>query len=152
MSVRGGAADKSHDALGSHDNRSREVLERMMAASCVRSNNWTTEEISTLIAMWSEREVQQIFDGKDKNTKAYARIGDRMKETGFERSATQIQAKLKNLRQSFHKAKDAITGSGASSDAATRFCPHFEALDAFLGTKPISQPHHLERSSSSRGR
>ena len=26
MSVRGGAADKSGDALGSHDNRSREVL------------------------------------------------------------------------------------------------------------------------------
>ena len=97
MSARGCSANKSRDALGSHDNRNREVLERKIAASCVRSNNWTTEEISTLIAMWSEREVQQIFDGKDKNTKAYARIGDRM--------TTQIHAKLKNLRQSFHKAK-----------------------------------------------
>ena len=38
--------------------------------------------MSTLIAMWSEQEVQRIFDGKDKNTKVYARIGDRMKEAG----------------------------------------------------------------------
>ena len=49
MSASSGAADKSRDALGSHDKRSREVLERKMTASCVRSNNWTTEEISTLI-------------------------------------------------------------------------------------------------------
>ena len=149
MSARGGAAEKSRDALGSHDNRSREVLERKMTASCVRSNNWTTKEISKLIAMWSEREVQRIFDGKDENTKAYARIGDRMKETGFERSATQIHAKLKNLRQSFYKAKDEITRTGASSDATTRFCPDLEALKPFLGTKSISQPHHLEMSSIS---
>ena len=63
--------------------------------------------------------MQRIFDGKDKNTNAYARIGDRMKEAGFERSTTQIQAKLKNLRQSFYKAKDAITRTGASSEAAS---------------------------------
>ena len=69
-----------------------------------------------------------------------------MIEAGFEERA-QTQAKVKDLRQSFYKAKDAIT-----VDAATRYCPHFEALDAFLGTQPISQPHHLEGSSTSRGR
>ena len=95
--------------------------------------------------------MQGIFDARIK-TRRLMRIGDRMKEAGFERSAAQIQAKLKNLRQSFYKAKDAITRNGTSSDAATKFCPHFEALDAFLGTKPISQPHHLERSSTSRSR
>ena len=75
----------------------------------MRSNNWTNEEISMLISMWSEREVQRIFDGKDNNTKAYARIDDRIKDAGLERSATQIQTKLNKLRQSFYKAKYAIT-------------------------------------------
>ena len=96
-----------------------------MTASCVCSNNWTSVETSTLIAMWSEGEVQRIYSpGNYKNTKAYARIGDRMKRACFDRSAAQIQAKLKNVQLPFSKAKDAtITTSRASSDAATRFCP-----------------------------
>ena len=75
VSVRGGAADKSRDVLGSHCN-SRGVgglLERNIAAACVRSNNWTTEEIN----------VNVDFTHKQTHTRPHARTHARTNARTF---------------------------------------------------------------------
>ena len=70
-----------------------------MAASCVGSNNWTTEEMSTLIAMWSEREVQRIFDGRIK-------IRSRMNESVTAWKGLALRGAQHRFKQNLKKTYD----------------------------------------------
>jgi hypothetical protein len=45
--------------------------------------NWSNDEIDTLIDVWASRAVISMFDGQDKNGKAYEHITKHMHELGF---------------------------------------------------------------------
>jgi hypothetical protein len=109
------------------------------------ARNWSDDETDTLIDVWASGAVLSIFDGQDKNGKAYEYIAKQMQELGFNRSLVQVQTKVKSLRKSFHHAKDAVGKSGAGPDEATRICPQYSRLHSFLGTKPLVCPSDLLR-------
>ena len=108
---------------------------------------WETAEIKTLLEIWAENSIMDIFDGKSRNTKAYAEISARLEVKGIVKTAAQVQTKMKTLRQTYNRAKDAVSRSGASREAADKICPYFDTMDQFLGCKPVSNPHFLQTSS-----
>ncbi len=110
------------------------------------ANNWGENEVDVLIGLWGEQEIMSIFEGKQKNAKAYQKLSDMLARKGHHRSVEQVQAKIKWLRQTYMRAKDAIQKSGASPEVAYEICPYFDAMDAFMGTNPITKPHHMASS------
>ena len=43
-----------------------------------RANNWTETEVLCLISIWQDRNVAEILDGKDRNSKAYDMMAGKM--------------------------------------------------------------------------
>jgi hypothetical protein len=58
-----------------------------------------------------------------------------------------LQVKLKKLRQAYDHASAKKLKNGASMDTVLAICPQFEALDTFLGGRPIVNPHFRSESS-----
>lgn len=104
-----------------------------------RGQLWKDDETRELILIWGDVEVMRMFDSKHKNGKVYSKIKDRLKAKGFNRSVEQCQTKLKTLRQQYIKIRDMMRRSG-ESPAIKAKCKHFDELDAFLGTRPATEP------------
>ena len=51
-----------------------------------------------------------------------------------------IQNKVMSLRQTYIRAKDAVTRSGVSPDDAMKKFPFYVEMDKFMGTRPITSP------------
>ena len=96
--------------------------------------------------MWGEDKVLRIMEGKRRNTEAFAYISDQLIKTGYNRTPHQVMAKVKQLRISYYRGRDALNKSGAGRDDVDIFCPYFDELDTFLGNKPLAIPSMLIRS------
>ena len=57
-----------------------------------------------------------------------------MSESGFERTFQQCRDKLKKLKSEYRKLK------GKTGESKRKDWDFFEAMDAILGTKPVTQP------------
>lgn len=55
----------------------------------------------------------------------------------------QLQQKVKNLRQSYEKARDQVGKSGQSSDVVYKICQYYDQIDLFMRDKPLSRPHFV---------
>ena len=61
----------------------------------VRGSLWTNDEVSALIAVWGEEEIQHQLDGAKRNIKVYEKITDRLKENyRFEQTGVQCREKI----------------------------------------------------------
>lgn len=86
------------------------------------------------------------MEGKRRNTKAYQYMQEQLAASGFIRNASQINTKVKSLRLTYYRARDAVTRSGASRDVAHDICSFYDEMDSFMGDRPIAQPSILIRS------
>ena len=115
-------------------------------AGVPRNANWTGPEVDCLISLWGEEKVLRIMEGKRRNTQAFIYIAAEMNKSGFNRTSVQVNAKLKALRQTYYRGRDALNKSGAGRDLVDTICPYFDDIDVFLGNKPLSIPSMLIRS------
>ena len=99
---------------------------------------WSEEEVTVLIAIWGEEEIQRELDGSTRNIKVYEKIASRLSllEDCSERTAVQCREKIKKLKGEYRKAKDNNTKSGRGRT----ICAFFNQLDAILGCRPASAP------------
>lgn len=64
------------------------------------AQQWSSEEISVLLAIWSSTVIQEQFQRFKRKKKVYDQISQKMADAGFSRSALQIVNKLKKLKKS----------------------------------------------------
>ena len=112
-------------------------------ALMARTSNWAAAEVEYLVSLWSEDRVLRIMEGKRKNTEAFAYISEKLTKAGFARTPAQVNGKIKQLRISYYRGRDALAKSGAGRDDIDRMCPYFDELDVFMGTKPLAIPSML---------
>ena len=63
-----------------------------------RGSLWTNDEVSALIAVWGEEEIQHQLEGVKRNIKVYQKIAARLKENyRYERTGVQCREKIKKL-------------------------------------------------------
>ena len=115
-------------------------------ANLIRKHNWASNEVAALLALWGEEKVLRIMEGKRKNTEAFGYMSEQMIKMGFIRTPGQVNAKVKQLRQTYYKGRDALNKSGVGRDVVDIICPNFDEMDVFLGNKPLSIPSMLIRS------
>ena len=93
-------------------------------------------ETFKLLEIWGQDDVQAQLNKSKRNSHVYDRIASEMKDSGFERGATQCSNKIKKLRQEYKKRKDDKNKSGASNLPWT----FYEAIDSILGHRPATCP------------
>ena len=82
-----------------------------------RGSTWSDAEVSALITVWGEADVQEQLDGATRNQTIFANIAKKLKESGYDRDWQQCRAKIKNLKAEYKKVKDhnGVTGNGRKS-------------------------------------
>ena len=108
-----------------------------------RATTWDRKEIACLIEIWANEDIQTQCDSTHKNAEIYGKISEYLRVHGYNRTFEQCRAKVKALRFTYHKVKDALRKSGSSSDEKDKFM-WFDAIDAILGHKPSSNPTVME--------
>ena len=69
-----------------------------------RGRNWTDEEISALLAIWSEDRIQRQLLGTIRNATVFRTISNKMQERGHVRDPKQCREKIKALKKKYKEA------------------------------------------------
>ncbi|EMP31773.1 hypothetical protein UY3_11113 [Chelonia mydas] len=101
-----------------------------MRQSPSRSN----AELLDLINIWREEAVQSQLRSSRRHFDTYRQISQCMTERGLDRDTLQCRVKVKELRDTYHKAREANHCSGVAPTA----CLFYKELDAILGGDPTS--------------
>ena len=110
-----------------------------------RGSSWSDAEVTALISIWGDADIQEQLDGATRNRSIYEHISKKLRESGIERDWQQYKAKTKNLKQDHKKIKDhnGVPGNGRQT---SKF---YDKLDAILGHRPASTPPILLDAGSS---
>ena len=110
-----------------------------------RGSSWSDAEVTALISILGNADIQEQPDGATRNRSIYEHISKKLRESGVERDWEQCKAKIKNLKQDYKKIKDhnGVTGNGRQTSEF-----HYK-LDAILGHSPASTPPILLDAGSS---
>ena len=97
-----------------------------------RGLTWTHDETRALIRIWAASEIQKDFETCRRNASVYEKLATRLRDSGFERTASQCRTKVKCLRADATKTENSKSGRGRKSSA------YFEEMDQVLGNRPAS--------------
>uniref|UniRef100_A0A8C3I3H5 SCAN box domain-containing protein n=1 Tax=Chrysemys picta bellii TaxID=8478 RepID=A0A8C3I3H5_CHRPI len=101
----------------------------MESQDCKRAPPWTEREVRDLLAIWGDESVLVELRSSKRNGKILEKVSKAMKDRGHNRDAQQCYVKIKELRQAYHKAREANGRSGAEPQT----CRFYAELHAILG-------------------
>ncbi|XP_067401087.1 zinc finger and SCAN domain-containing protein 29-like [Emydura macquarii macquarii] len=97
---------------------------------------WTRPEVLDLIRLWGKGSVLAQIRARKRNLDIYGKISQGMLEKGHKRDAQQCHVKIKELRQSYQKAREANSHSGSSP----KTCRFYDEVHAILGGDTTTVP------------
>jgi hypothetical protein len=98
-----------------------------------RGETWSDDEVLALISIWSQESILKMLATSRKNKDIYGKMSAKLETLGFQRDFTQCRTKVKHLKTTYKKYKDALARSGAARVKEPKF---FDQLDVFLGDQP----------------
>ncbi|XP_065444092.1 uncharacterized protein LOC135982249 [Chrysemys picta bellii] len=101
-----------------------------------RAPAWTEREVRDLLAIWGDESMLAELHSSKQNGKILEKVSKAMKDRGHNRDAQQCRVKIKELRQAYHKAREANGRSGAEPQT----CRFYAELHAFLGGAATTTP------------
>ncbi|EMP40673.1 hypothetical protein UY3_02088 [Chelonia mydas] len=106
----------------------------MESQNCKRAPAWI--EVLDLIAVWGEESVLSELRSSFRNAKTFVKISQGMKDRGHNRDPKQCRVKLKELRQTYQKTREANGRSGSEPQT----CRFYDELHAILGGSATTPP------------
>ncbi|XP_053862020.1 uncharacterized protein LOC128824493 isoform X2 [Malaclemys terrapin pileata] len=106
----------------------------MPAPRTRRSSAWSNADLLDIIGIWGEEAVQSQLRSSRRNYDTYGQISRCMTERGHDWDTLQCRVKVKELRNTYHKAREANRRSGAVPTS----CRFYKELDVILGGDPTS--------------
>ncbi|XP_073708157.1 zinc finger and SCAN domain-containing protein 29 [Garra rufa] len=100
------------------------------------AQQWSSEETSTLLAIWSSTEIQERLGSSKRTKRVYDDICQEMVNVGFTRTTDQIINKLKKLKKEF---RDKKKGKSKSRRQWSNKMNNNDATDTVLERLPASQ-------------
>uniref|UniRef100_A0A8C8VML6 Myb/SANT-like DNA-binding domain-containing protein n=1 Tax=Pelusios castaneus TaxID=367368 RepID=A0A8C8VML6_9SAUR len=95
---------------------------------------WSTAEVLDLISIWGESAVQAQLCGSRRNYDTFGIISRAMSERGYDRDTVQCRSKVKELRITYHRAKEA----NRRSRSAPATCRYYKEIEAILSGDPTT--------------
>ena len=83
-----------------------------------RGKTWSDEEVSALIAAWSDKSIQRELSTMVRNEVPFRSISERLAEQDIHRSFKQCRDKMKQLKRKYKEKVDSLWRSsvGVNSD------------------------------------
>lgn len=106
-----------------------------------RGQTWSTEEVQTLLSIWSDQTMAQLLASTHKNREVFKLFSEKMAAMGFHRSVDQCRIKVKKLRLQYFRVRDALGKTGVSAEEKEKFV-WYDDLDGILGSSPACRPRH----------
>ncbi|XP_074853970.1 glutamine amidotransferase-like class 1 domain-containing protein 1 isoform X1 [Carettochelys insculpta] len=104
-----------------------------------RAPSFSEAEIQALLDLWAKEESLQDPKTRRRNAEIYSRMASALAQQGHPpRSLEQVRSKVKELRQGYARARDAVGCSGAEPPS----CPYYWELHRILGRGDTSPPCH----------
>ncbi|XP_055373013.1 putative uncharacterized protein DDB_G0285119 [Condylostylus longicornis] len=97
-----------------------------------RNPNFDTDETRLLISLWGDPKVQKTLITTHKKHAVIARLADKMRDYGYQRSAEEINTRIKNLKCFYNRIKKDME-TGSNNEPTWK---HFAAMDEIM-TRPI---------------
>lgn len=97
-----------------------------------RNPNFDSEETKLLISLWGDPKVQKTLVTTHKKHPVIAKLADKMREYGYNRSTEEINTRIKNLKCFYNRIKKDLE-TGVISDTSWK---HFNAMDEIM-IRPI---------------
>jgi hypothetical protein len=95
--------------------------------------NWAEEETRIFLDLCIEHNIIKLMDGKrHRHVEIFKLVEDKMKEMGFIKTASQLQIKMKHLKELYYKCKK---NNNKSGESRTEFL-YYEQMDNLLNTRP----------------
>lgn len=94
---------------------------------------WSAEETSCFLAVWSSAEVQDQLEGASRTKPVFVQIQREMAAAGYDRTIEQISNKLKKLKKEYRDQKKDLISRGGIRRPKTS--SNFEILDSVLGDR-----------------
>lgn len=110
-----------------------------------RNRNFDNEETQLLIQLWGDPKTQLTLLTTHKKHEIYAKIAERMKMHGYDRSTEEVSYKLKNIKCLYNRIKKDIE----TNHLQTYSWKHYDAMDKILGRpifklpNPVPKPPNL---------
>ncbi|XP_065432584.1 uncharacterized protein LOC135977189 [Chrysemys picta bellii] len=101
-----------------------------------RAPAWTEREVRDLLTIWGDESVLAELRSSKRNGKILEKVSKAMKDRGHNRDAQQCRVKIRELRQAYHKAREANGRSGAEPQT----CRFYVELHAMLGGAATTTP------------
>ncbi|EMP34502.1 hypothetical protein UY3_08331 [Chelonia mydas] len=106
----------------------------MPAPRTRQSPAWSNAELLDPIGIWGEEAVQSQLRSSCRNFDSYGQISRCMIEKGHDWDTLQCRVKVKELWNTYHRAREANPRSGAVPTS----CQFYKELDAILSSDPTS--------------
>lgn len=100
-----------------------------------RGQTWSTEEVQTLVSIWSDATMAQLLASTHKNREVFKLFSEKMAALGFHRSVEQCRIKVKKLRLQYFRVRDALAGSPEEREKFV----WYDELDGILGSSPANR-------------
>ncbi|XP_053891202.1 uncharacterized protein LOC128840795 [Malaclemys terrapin pileata] len=101
-----------------------------------RAPSWTEREVRDLLAIRGDESVLAELCSSKRNDKILEKVSKAMKDKGHNWDAQQCRVKIKELRQAYHKAREANGRSGAEPQK----CRFYAELHVILGGAATTTP------------
>ena len=82
-----------------------------------RGKTWSDEEVSALIAAWSDESIQRELSTMVRNEVPFCAISKRLAEQDIHRSFKQCRDKMKQLKRKYKDKVDSLRRSGVGVDS-----------------------------------
>ncbi|XP_049547210.1 uncharacterized protein LOC125958127 [Anopheles darlingi] len=97
-----------------------------------RNPNFDSEETKLLISLWGDPQVQRTLITTHKKHPVIAKLAEKMREYGYNRSTEEINTRIKNLKCFYNRIKKDLE-TGVATETSWK---HFQAMDDIL-TRPV---------------
>ncbi|XP_053681311.1 uncharacterized protein LOC128732166 [Anopheles nili] len=97
-----------------------------------RNPNFDCEETKLLISLWGDPQVQRTLITTHKKHPVIAKLAEKMREYGYNRSTEEINTRIKNLKCFYNRLKKDLE-TGVINEPSWK---HFQAMDEIL-TRPV---------------
>ena len=76
-----------------------------------RGETWSDDEVLALISIWSDEAILKMLATSHENADIYGKISSKLETLGFKRDLKQCRTKVKHLKTTYKKYKDALARS-----------------------------------------
>ena len=104
-----------------------------------RGRFWSDTEIQTLLALWSDDEIQRSLQGAFRKQPVWQKIAAQMEKQAFHRTPKQVSSKIKQLKKQYKESVDKLRKSGVGLDSDE------EESDIYVGFKWFFELHTVMR-------